>query len=93
MHIDPQTPWFGPRRYGWGWAPASWQGWAIVGAYVVTSLAGTCLFLDAHLVGAALVFVMLLTVALILVCRVTGGPPSWRWGSKNTAHRSRHGGR
>ena len=23
-----KEPWFGPKRYvGWGWAPASWQGW------------------------------------------------------------------
>jgi hypothetical protein len=28
-------PWFGPRRYGWGLTPISWQGWVLTGAYVV----------------------------------------------------------
>jgi hypothetical protein len=27
-------PWFGPRRYGWGLTPISWQGWVLTGAYV-----------------------------------------------------------
>jgi hypothetical protein len=27
-------PWFGPRRYGWGLTPTSWQGWVVTGAYV-----------------------------------------------------------
>ena len=28
-------PWFGRKRVGWGLRPASWQGWAITGVYVV----------------------------------------------------------
>jgi uncharacterized membrane protein AbrB (regulator of aidB expression) len=28
-------PWFGPRRYGWGLKPVSWQGWFLTCAYVV----------------------------------------------------------
>jgi hypothetical protein len=28
------TPWFGPKRYGWGLTPISWQGWVLTGAYV-----------------------------------------------------------
>jgi hypothetical protein len=28
-------PWFRPRRFGWGLAPASWEGWALTGAYVL----------------------------------------------------------
>jgi len=27
--------WFGPKRYGWGFTPVSWQGWLVTGAYVV----------------------------------------------------------
>ena len=27
-------PWFGPKRYGWGFTPISWQGWVLTGAYV-----------------------------------------------------------
>lgn len=28
-------PWFGPKRFGWGIRPQTWQGWAIVLAFVV----------------------------------------------------------
>lgn len=27
--------WFAPRRFGWGWTPISWQGWAITLAFIV----------------------------------------------------------
>jgi hypothetical protein len=26
--------WFGPKRYGWGFTPISWQGWVLTGVYV-----------------------------------------------------------
>ena len=32
--------WFGPRRFGWGWAPMSWEGW---GALVAVGAAGALL--------------------------------------------------
>ena len=24
-----RKPWFKPKRFGYGWTPASWQGWAV----------------------------------------------------------------
>jgi hypothetical protein len=27
-------PWFGPKRFGWGLTPVSWEGWALTGAYI-----------------------------------------------------------
>ena len=30
-------PWFGPKRYGWGLTPISWQGWLLTGAYVAAA--------------------------------------------------------
>ena len=32
------TPWFGQKRFGYGIAPKTWQGWAIVAAFVVIIL-------------------------------------------------------
>lgn len=35
-----KEPWFGPKRYvGWGWAPASWQGWLATGLMVALVIA------------------------------------------------------
>ena len=31
--------WFGPKRFGWGWGPVSWEGWAaIVGGGLVAAV-------------------------------------------------------
>ena len=32
-------PWFGPRRYGWGLKPASWQGWVLTRVHVAAVFA------------------------------------------------------
>ncbi len=29
-----EKPWFKRKRYGWGWTPATWQGWLIIAFYV-----------------------------------------------------------
>lgn len=34
MESSPK-PWFGRKKFGWGWGPASWQGWLVMAAYVV----------------------------------------------------------
>jgi hypothetical protein len=30
-----RNPWFGPKRFGWGYRPQTWQGFLIVAALVV----------------------------------------------------------
>ena len=32
--------WFRAKRFGWGWAPFTWQGWAITFGFVALILAG-----------------------------------------------------
>jgi len=38
-----RQPWFGPKRFGWGIGPRTWQGWAVTvvvaAAFVVGSRA------------------------------------------------------
>ena len=60
--------WFGPRRWmGWGWTPASWEGWAVMGVFVAVVIG----------LGVArlvpLVFVAI--AAMLLVCFLKGTPP------------------
>jgi hypothetical protein len=31
---DPRI-WFGPKRIGWGYGPRTWEGWAVVGLFVL----------------------------------------------------------
>lgn len=34
MRTD-KTYWFGPKRFGFGFGPRTWQGWAATGIYVL----------------------------------------------------------
>lgn len=32
------VPWFGSKRIGWGLRPQTWQGWAVIVAFVVVCI-------------------------------------------------------
>ena len=80
--------WFQRKAYGWGWVPATWQGWMVIGFYGVF-LVWDFIRLDAvshstsdtvrpyviDAIGAAII--------LIIICFVTGETPRWQWGEKH----------
>jgi uncharacterized membrane protein YhaH (DUF805 family) len=81
---NPKGYWFKARLYGWGWTPATWQGWLVLGVYlaIVVFLAVTLdesLSLSDALIRYFLPLV-LLTALLIGVCFVKGEKPRWQWG-------------
>jgi hypothetical protein len=43
------NPWFRRKSFGWGWSPASWQGWLVTlgGALALAALAT---WLQLHLI-------------------------------------------
>jgi hypothetical protein len=82
--------WFKPRRYGYGAAPVTWQGWALVVGFVAAvfvliwatigfnSNARTTGDVVLYLVGAA----VLVAGLVIISKRKTDGEWRWRWGDK-----------
>lgn len=80
--------WFKVKDYGWGWYPASWQGWLVIAAWVGVLI---WIFRDidstSHSGSDTLIafFIpLVISVAvLIAICWFTGERPSWRWGGKN----------
>lgn len=34
-HPSDRTPWFGPKRVGWGIRPQTWQGWLVIAAFAI----------------------------------------------------------
>lgn len=80
--------WFKRRRYGYGWIPVTWQGWLLVGAYLLIVVSGAAAFLDApgqdqpKEIGFYLLFVALATVGLIQITLRRGPRPRWRWGKR-----------
>ena len=79
---DEPKYWFPAKRYGWGWSfPATWQGWAVLAAYLLLILGPIPrLHPDEHPLGF-LLYAALVTVALLAVCLWKGEPPRWHWGN------------
>ena len=88
---EPPVPdlWFKRRRYGWGWAPVAWQGFVLVGTFVIfnTFFALAALPHDDADVTAAqittfLVGIAISTTVLAIIASTKGPKPKWRWGKK-----------
>jgi len=76
--------WFKRKRYGWGWVPASWEGWACIGV-----IFGVILFFGNKLeqsenpqVLAYLPMGVLLILVIIGLGYMKGERPKWQWGGK-----------
>jgi len=70
-----QKLWFVKKRFGWGLAPATWQGWLITAAFV------TLLILDfvyiRHSPLHFIVFVFLI-ILFVIIALLTGEKPGHR---------------
>ena len=79
--------WFRAKRYGYGWYPSSWQGWAILVMYLFALLANG-LYASNHETSNSdflMQFfpqVFILTVFLMIICEATGEKARWRWGKE-----------
>lgn len=88
LRDNPQGYWFKAKLYGWGWVPARWQGWLVVGIYLALVLALVYMREDAipgdpdsgsNFLTFALP-IILLTSLLIYICSKKGEKPRWQWG-------------
>jgi hypothetical protein len=81
---NPKGYWFKRKLYGWGWVPVKWQGWLVVGVYVL-ALVLFSLTIDESSSALEVFFtfilpILLLTVVLIRICYKKGEKPRWSWG-------------
>ena len=80
-------PWFRTEKYGWGWTPASIEGWLALAAFVAGVALDVVVLRHRPDHGVpvfrALVLFYLwlaaLVVAPIVAWRKTGEPPRWLW--------------
>lgn len=77
------SEWFAPRRYGIGSGPpVRWQGWAVLGAYLV--LLGLASLVIRYSWAGYVSIVTMLTACLMVICaRTTKGGWRWRWGDSD----------
>ncbi len=81
---NPQGYWFKRKLYGWGWAPATWQGALVILGYLI-AITALALTLDetSPMREIAFTFILptfILTAALIGICYKKGEKPRWQWG-------------
>lgn len=75
--------WFKAKRYGWGWAPSTWQGWVVLVVFLVLVIGNTQRLHVGHATAVPVEFLIetgLLVGALIAICYWKGEKPGWRWG-------------
>jgi hypothetical protein len=88
MSETPGKPWFVPKQVGYGAYPASWEGWACVGGFVLGLVVLAILLLTGFPRGGVplanvLIFVALvaaMAVGLVLLAKAKSSGP-WRWRS------------
>jgi len=84
--------WFKRKKYGYGWYPATWQGWLVIFEYLVFVVLNF-LRIDMYspsAVDTGLRFfpsTIIATGALLLVMYLRGESPRWQWGEKPAAKR------
>lgn len=72
--------WFKRKTYGYGWTPATWQGWAVIIIWLI-SFYFVITGINSELVK--LVSILILTGILIFVSYKKGEKPKWQWGKKD----------
>lgn len=79
--------WFKAKRYGFGWYPASWEGWIVMLVWLIAFVRLVLLFMrhmrttgDIRNLYWYLPLAILITGALMYIAWLKGEPPRWRWG-------------
>jgi apolipoprotein N-acyltransferase len=67
--------WFGPRRMGWGLAPVTAEGWAVVAVAVAAAI--VLATADPHARWLSLIVVAVLLILTFLKGTSPGGPAAW----------------
>lgn len=89
---NPNGYWFKRKLYGWGWTPARWQGWVMIGIFLCL-LIGNAVRFEARAQGSTevpvgfLVETGILVLILLGICYKTGEKPRWQWGMPKDTHK------
>lgn len=73
--------WFKRKIYGWGWYPATWEGWVTILVWFIVFAAIMSRAEQWGVWGS--VFAVASVVPLIAVSFWKGEPPRWQWGDKD----------
>lgn len=77
--------WFKRKKYGWGWTPVTWQGWATLILYIILMVWIFNIFpLSEKIISKENFLPLALwfdtTVILVWISYKKGESPKWQWG-------------
>ncbi len=79
--------WFPAKKYGYGWGlPITWQGWAVLLAYLVVVLVTALVFSESKGLFWLVPLHLALTALFVFVVWKKGERTTWRWGDKKEPH-------
>jgi hypothetical protein len=73
--------WFKRKLFGWGWTPATWQGYLATLLYLLIMI-GLSVFIDEESASKDVIVIFFLTLVFIYLAYKKGEPPRWQWGRK-----------
>jgi len=81
---NPNRYWFKRKLYGWGWTPATIEGWLTLVVFLVLVVFLAWRAENIILVGMDVFWQLVLPLvasvtALIFICYKTGEAPRWQW--------------
>lgn len=81
---NPEGYWFKRKAFGWGWVPATREGWLIMLFYVI-ALVLLAINIDETATAKEWILpfflpYILLTLALVIIVYRNGEKPKWMWG-------------
>ncbi|MEO6077980.1 MAG: hypothetical protein ABIP54_04290 [Candidatus Andersenbacteria bacterium] len=82
---NPEGYWFKARLFGYGWMPATWQGWVTMLIFLILVLANAYRFVSQEhsrqdVPVAFLIETFLLVALLLAICILKGEKPKWQFG-------------
>ncbi len=76
MSSDATRPWFGPHLLGWGWSPASPEGWVVTAAVALIGIVAARVLIRHAF--AQFVVLAVSTAAVVVLAMATGTRPGSR---------------
>lgn len=87
QHERPHPLWFKAHTYGYGWSPARWEGWVLLGMmFILAIFVGLIVSTHSHSISDMLItafpFWFLILTTFFAIVHRTGEKPKWWWGNK-----------
>jgi uncharacterized membrane protein YraQ (UPF0718 family) len=78
--------WFRAKKYGYGWEPATWEGWLVMALFfagaIYIGIHAERAFENGRMLEDFAVPLVVLVGLLLAICWRTGEKPRFQWGGK-----------